>query len=147
MPSSVRFGQHLDPTKNTIFTNYIFEYLISKLCFSSGQGVVQTEPNLAWSIPWVSRVKNHKNFCYSLTRKKVSFSYGLLRISRVTNFKIRYFSSGQGVVQIEPNSVCSIFAIACVGKKLVFHTEICDYFDRNNRKFPYENLTFFLENL
>ena len=78
-----------------------------------------------------------KNFCYSLSRKKVSFLYGNLRISRITNFKNRSFSSGQGVVQIEPNSVYSIpcvpkiqneriFAIAFLGKKLAFRTLISD---------------------
>ena len=40
--------------------------------------------------------------------KKVSFSYGNLRISQITNFKNRSFSKGQGVVQSEPNSVSSI---------------------------------------
>ena len=50
-------------------------------------------------------------------------------------------SSGQGVVQIKPYSVWSIpyvyleykpktiFATACVGKKLVFHTEFCELHD------------------
>ena len=27
-----------------------------KRCFSSGQGVVQAQPNWVWSIPWVPRV-------------------------------------------------------------------------------------------
>ena len=49
-----------------------------------------------------------RNFCYSFSRKKVRFSYGNLRISRITNFKNRSFSSGQGVVQSEPNWVLSI---------------------------------------
>ena len=40
--------------------------------------------------------------------KKVSFSYGNLRISQKTNFKNRSFSSGQGVVQCEPNLLSSI---------------------------------------
>ena len=39
------------------------------------------------------------------------------------------------------------FAIACLGKKLAFRTEICDYFHGNNRKFTYEKLTFFLDKL
>ena len=51
---------------------------------------------------------NKKIFWYSLPRKKVSFSYGNLRISQITNFKNRSFSLGQKVVQINPNSVCSI---------------------------------------
>ena len=49
-----------------------------------------------------------KKICYSLRRKKVSYSYGNLRISQITNFKNRSFSSGQGVVQSEPNLVWSI---------------------------------------
>ena len=84
--------------------------------------------------------KNKKSFCYSLPRKKVGFSYGNLRISRLENFKNRFISSGQGVVQIAPNSAWSIpcvprvenkkiFAIACLGKKLDFHTGICEFRD------------------
>ena len=68
----------------------------------------QTKLGMLWSIPWVPRVQNRKNFWYSLPRKKVSFSYGNLRISRITNFENRSISSGQGVVQIRPNSVWSI---------------------------------------
>ena len=49
-----------------------------------------------------------KSFRYSLSRKKGSFSYKNLRILQLTNFKNRSFSSDQGVVQIEPNSVYSI---------------------------------------
>ena len=33
------------------------------------------------------------------------FSYGNFRISRITDFKNRSFSSGQGLVQIKPKSV------------------------------------------
>ena len=40
-----------------------------------------------------------------------------------------------------------IFAIACLGNNCAFHTEICDYFVRNNRKFAYEKLTIFLDKL
>ena len=66
------------------------------------------EPNSAWSIPSVCRVLNKKNFSYSLPRKKVSFSYGKLQLFRINNFNNRSFSSGQGVVQSEPNWVWSI---------------------------------------
>ena len=75
---------------------------------SLGQGVVQIEPNSAWSIPSECRVLNKKNFCYRLPRKKFSFSYGNLLLFQINNFKNRSFSSGQGVVQSEPNSVLSI---------------------------------------
>ena len=106
--------------------------------FSSGQGVVQITPNSVWSIPWVPRVQNRKNFWYSLPRKIVRISYGNLRISRITNFENRSFSSGQGVVQITPNSVWSIpwvprvqnrknFWYSLPRKKLGFHTEICEF--------------------
>ena len=80
--------------------------------FSSDQEIVQISPNLVWSIPCVGRVLAKKIFCYNLCRKKVSFSYGSLRISRLANFKNRSFSSGQGVVQFKPNYVWSI---PCVG--------------------------------
>ena len=76
--------------------------------FSSREGVVEIEPNSVSSIPCVTRIQNKKNFCYNLPRKKGSISYGNLRISQITNFKSRSFSSAQGVVQIEPNLVSSI---------------------------------------
>ena len=40
-----------------------------------------------------------------------------------------------------------VFGMACVRKKLVFHTEICYYFHGNNRKLPYGKPTFFLGKL
>ena len=40
--------------------------------------------------------------------KKVSFSYGNVQLFRISNFKNRSFSYGQGVVQSEPNSALSI---------------------------------------
>ena len=46
---------------------------------------------------------NAKNGPPNVPRKKVSFSIGNLRVSRITNFKNRSFSPGQGVVQSEPN--------------------------------------------
>ena len=76
--------------------------------FSSGQEVVQSEPNWVWSIPWVPRVYNRKTFWYSLARKRVSISYGNWLLFQINNFKNRSFSSGQGVVQSEPNWVWSI---------------------------------------
>ena len=47
--------------------------------------------------PWdiLYRVWFDLNNSYSLPRKKVSFSYGNLRNSRILNFKNRSFSSGQ----------------------------------------------------
>ena len=47
-------------------------------------------------------------FCYNLPRKKVSFSYGFVQLFQINNSKSWSISSNQGVVQIEPNSACSI---------------------------------------
>ena len=52
--------------------------------------------------------KTKGNFAIALLAKKLGFSYGNLRISQITNFKIRSFSSGQGFVQIKPNSAWSV---------------------------------------
>ena len=104
--------------------------------FSSGQGVVQIKPNSVWSIPCVTRVWNKKNFCYSLPRKKVSISFGNLRISQITNFKSRSFSSGQGVVQIKPNSVWSIPCVTRVWNKKNF----CYSLPRKKVSISYGNL-------
>ena len=110
---------------------------------SSDQGVVQIEPNLAWSIPSVCRVQNRKNFWHSLPRKEVSFSYGNLLLLQINcNYWILkiglflrikdLFQSNQTRHGVSPVYVESkterIFGIACLGKKLVFHTEICYYF-------------------
>ena len=63
------------------------------------------EPNSVWIMTSVIRVQNKRNFCYSLRRKKVRFSYGNLRISRITNLKNRSFSYGQKLHEIELSSV------------------------------------------
>ena len=44
-----------------------------------------------------------KNGSPNFPRKKISFSYGNLLLFQINNFKNRSFSSGQGVVQSEPN--------------------------------------------
>ena len=84
--------------KNFVFQSKISTYsLIIRLFYFQkteillGQGVVQFKPKSAWSIACVPRFKNKKNFCYSLPRKNVCFTYGNLRISRITNFKIGLF--------------------------------------------------------
>ena len=54
---------------------------------------------------------------------------------RLLNFKNRSFSTGQGVVQIEhrvspvylESNTKRIFARACLGEKLVFHTESFEF--------------------
>ena len=56
---------------------------------------------------------------------------------------LNFFSAGEGVVQIKPNSVLSInsvmrvqskkvVGIACLGKKMVFHTEFCEFRELRN---------------
>ena len=53
---------------------------------SLDQGVVQIEPNSVWSIPWVPKLQNKRNFHYSLSRKKVRISYGnFLLFPRILN--------------------------------------------------------------
>ena len=120
----------------------LFAYSIFKnIEILSGQGCVQIKPNSAWSITSVIRMWNKKNFWYSLPRKKVSISNETFWISQKRNFKNRSFSSGQGVVQIKPNSAWSItsvirmktkriFGVACLGKKLVFHTELFEFLEK-----------------
>ena len=60
-------------------------------------------------------------------------TYSLILFSKIE------ILSGQGVVQLEPNwdrvyhgylesETKRIFAIVCLGKRLVFRTEICYYF-------------------
>ena len=55
--------------------------------------------------------KQKEFFLYSLPRKKISFSYGNLRLFQIRNFKNRSFLSGQEVVQIKPNLVWSIHRV------------------------------------
>ena len=55
----------------------------------------------------IYRVK-HKNFWYSLPRKKVRISIGNIDLFAYSIFKNIEFSSGQGVVQIKRNLVWSI---------------------------------------
>ena len=104
-----------------------------------GSRSCSNQPNLVWSIPGVGRLFDKKNFWYILPRKKVSFSYGNLRLFQISNFKNKSFLSGQEVVQIKPNLAWSIpgvgrlcnkknFWYSLPRKKLVFRTEICDYF-------------------
>ena len=66
------------------------------------------EPNSVSSIPWVTRLLNKNIFWNGLPRKKVSFSIGNFELFAYSIFKNIEISSGQGVVQIEPNSVSSI---------------------------------------
>ena len=66
----------------------------------------RTCPNLTklgMEYPWVSRVYNKKNFCYSLPRKKVRISIGNIDLSAYSIFKNIEILSDQGVVQSEPN--------------------------------------------
>ena len=81
-----------------------------------------------------------KKICHWLPRKKMWFSYGNLRISPFVNFKKRFFhrikelsKSNQTWYGVSPmyleSKTKSIFAIACVAKKLALLTEICNYFE------------------
>ena len=79
--------------------------------FSKGQKVVRIEPNLVCSILCVCRVWNRKNFGYSWSLERVTFSYVKSRLFRLTNFENRTFSKGQKVVRIEPNLACSILCV------------------------------------
>ena len=54
------------------------------------------------------KCKTKKVFAIPCLEKKVSFSYGNLLLFQTNNCKNRSFSSGQGVVQSEPNWVLSI---------------------------------------
>ena len=78
------------------------------------------------------------NFGISFLGKKVGFSYGILQIYRITNFRICSFSCGQGVAQIKSNLEWSItkvmrvqgeknFGKACLRIKLGFHAEFCEF--------------------
>ena len=83
-----------------------------------------------------------KNFWYSLPRKKVSFSYGnfdlfayytLILFSKILKFhrvnelsKLNQTWYGVSHVYLECKAK-RIFGIACLGKNLVFHTEISTY--------------------
>ena len=60
-------------------------------------------------------------------------------------FKNIEILSGQGCVQIKPNSAWSIisvigmqnkknFGVACLRKKLVFHTELFEFLEKGNRE-------------
>ena len=104
----------------------------------SCQGVVQSEPHVVWIITIVINVQSKKCFLYSLPRKKISFSYGNLRLFQTSNFKNRSFLSGQEVVQIKPNLVWSILRVDRLcnkkfgppnfsRKNLIFQSEISTY--------------------
>ena len=96
---------------------------------------------LILSIPYVSRVLNRRNFWFSDPRKKIRFSYGNLRLTLV-NFDNRILKKGlfhrvkelfksnqtrHGVSHVYLKcKIKRVFAIACLGKKLDFHTGICD---------------------
>ena len=83
-------------------------------------------------------------------RKKVSFSYGKLQLFRLNcNYWILKIGLFRRVEELSKSNqtwhvvflVClesktkRYFAIACLGKKLVFHTEICDLFKSLNLKY------------
>ena len=91
---------------HTEFCDY-FEYLIlnnfENGSFWLGHRVDQIELNVVWTIPTVGRLWDKKKFWYSWPRKKVSFSYGNVRLFQKSNFKNRSFEN-----QIKPISAWSI---------------------------------------
>ena len=117
------------------------------MSFSSGLGVVQIKQTRYRVSHGYLECKTKRFFGIACIGKKLGFHK--IRYSRNSNFKNRSFSSGQGNVQIEPNSVSihcvlrlleRILSIACLGKKLVFHTEIALFAKfanfRKNNFFP-----------
>ena len=75
----------------------------------SGQEVVQSEPNQYPRLPVLFRLQCKKNGPPNVPRKKFVFQSEILTYSLAYSvFKNIEVSSGQGVVQIKPNSVSSI---------------------------------------
>ena len=82
----------------------LFAYSIFKIIeISSGEGVVQSEQNWYPRLPVLFRLLCKKNGQPNFPRKKVSFSYGNFDLFAYSIFKNIEISSGQGVVQSEPN--------------------------------------------
>ena len=62
--------------------------------------------------------KTKKYFCYSLPRKKVSFSYGNLRISRITNFKKGLFHRVKELSKVNQTDIPDYqYYLGCNAKK------------------------------
>ena len=91
-------------------------------------------------------VKQKTNFGLTCLGKKIGFSYGLLRISRIANFwefQKNCFSLSQGVVQIKQKlgmqyHQCNEsekqknFWYTVSGKKLVLHKELFEFRKKRN---------------
>ena len=86
--------------------------------FFIGSRSCPNQTKLGMECPLCTYSLKEKN-CYSLP-KKVSISYGKLHISRITNFKNRSFSPGQGDVQSEPDDIPTYqYYLGCNAKRLV----------------------------
>ena len=70
--------------------------------------------------PDVCRVSNRKNFGYSWSLERVTFSYVNSPLIRIINFENWTFSRGQKVVRIEPNLVCCIPCVCRVSNRKNF---------------------------
>ena len=83
--------------------------------FLSGQEVVQIKPNFVWSILSVGRLWFKRNGPPNFHRKKIRIS--IRNIDLFAYYSLILFSknveilSGQGVVQIKPNSAWSITSV------------------------------------
>ena len=77
--------EYCDYFECSIFNNF------ENASFWLGLRVYQIKPNLVWPTSTVGRLWNKKNFWYSLLRKKVSFSFGNVRLFQISNFKNRSF--------------------------------------------------------
>ena len=131
-----------------------FQYLIFRFKFFIVSRNYSNTTKVGMEFPHMYLESTIKRiFCHILSRKKVSISYGNLLLFRI-NFAIiplkiilfrwveelfgifhrvkELFKSNQtgyGVYHVYLESKTNrTFAIASLGKKLVLHTEICDYF-------------------
>ena len=101
--------------KFAIISNKLRLLKFKKSSSSPGQRIVRIDPNSVRSIPYVPRVQNKKNAVACLGKSCV-FIPKFPDVAKKI-FKNMSFSSGQGVVQLKPNSVRSIPCVARILKK------------------------------
>ena len=157
IPSLVRFGQLFDPMKKTIFKfSYLRNWQISvwKPNFFPRQAIAKILFVLQSSIPWDTRFRVWFDLDNSLTRwKRPIFKISYLRNSKISVWKPNFFPR-QAIAKI-------LFVLKF---SYPWDTRHRVWFDldnsltrwigpflkfiiRNNSKFPYEKLTFFLGKL
>ena len=89
-------------------------------------------------MPYEGRAQDKKKFWYSLPRKKVSFSYGNLRLFQIINLKKRSFDQVKELFKV--NQICipdyqyyfgcnakRMVHLTFLEKKFVFQSEISTY--------------------